>query len=282
MDYTFYDLCCGTGALTLRLLDAPRSSPFPMTGCKRAYADPILVALGAAGRRPANIVMADCGPWGNFWTVLAQERSGEQIAEYIEYVLGAAGAGVAVFDHLKTEPVPSDPVEQAAVFACLQVANGRGRAVQIKDGMWRTHGYAHLSNLAREKGFPERLRPHRVAERVRGLAAVDWPDVRVHTGDLRTLDLAPQAGDVVALDPPYRDTLGYGDRDLDRSEVLYQGRMLAARGATVGICEKESLTDDLPGWASQEVKGKMWQKRSMGKSGEWITISPSLDHFNLA
>ena len=282
MAYTFYDLCCGTGALTLRLLDAPRSSPFPMTGCKRAYADPILVALGAAGRRPANIVMADCGPWGNFWTVLAQERLGVQIAEYIEDVIGPVGEGAELFDHLKTEPVPADALGQAAVLACLQVANGRGRAVQINDGVWRTHGYGHLSNLAREKGFPERLRPHRVAERVRGLAAVDWPTVAVHTGDLRTLNLAPQEGDVVVLDPPYKDTLGYGGLDLDRPEVLYQGHMLAVRGATVGICERESLANDLPGWVSHEVKGKMWQKRSMGKGGEWITISPPLDHFIVA
>ena len=270
---TFFDLCCGTGALTLRLLD-PNAEPFPMTGCKRDYAPALLDLLGIRGQRPDRIVMVDAGPWGDFWQTVAQVGRGAEVAEYVQDVVGAAGAGAAVFEHFaKAEPVPSDPVARAAVFACLQVANARGRAVQVDGDAWVTHGYAHLSDLAREKGFGERLRPHRVAERIRTLAGIDWPPTVVHAADLRTIDLDPREGDVVAMDPPYDRTLGYGDRDLDRGEVLYQARMLAARGAVVGICEGEPLKADLPGWYAAAVAGSSWRARTMGDTTEWLTMT---------
>lgn len=269
---TFYDLCCGTGAVTLRLI-SPHAQAFPMTGCKRDFATSLLDLLGIRGQRPDKVVMADVGPWGEFWRVVAQDRRGTEVASYIADVCGAAGSGWEVFDGLKYDPVPDCPVARAAVFACLQVANARGRAVQIDGDAWVTHGYAHLSDRARQKNFPERLRPYRVAERVRCLAGLDWPPTVVHAADLRTLDLDPREGDVVAMDPPYADTLGYGDHDLDRPEVLYQGCMLAARGARVGICEGESLTPDLPGWYAARVAGGSWRKRSMGKTTEWLTMS---------
>lgn len=285
---TFFDVCCGTGAISLRLLNS-RARSLPMIGSKGAYAASVLDAIGVRGRRPDRLVMVDCGPWGCFWKAIAQERRGLDVATVVEtswsrwLQMGRASFvgvgpdsrpdGQSVYDHLSASPVSTDLVERSAAFACLQIANARGRAVQVQAGAWVTHGYAHLSKSGRAKGFSERLRLRQVADRIRALAGVDWPPTTVHASDLRLLELEPREGDFVVIDPPYDGTLGYGDLDLDRREVLYQARMLCSRGATVGICEGQQLDADLPTWHCHPVSGSNWQPRTMGNTTEWLTMS---------
>lgn len=266
---TFYDLCCGTGAITLRLL-SPFAESLPMMGRKADFATSILDLMDLRGVRPDRIVMADCGPWGEFWRVVAESQRGEAVARVIE---GFAGDGDDLFAVLSIEAPPHDSIAFAAAFACLQTANASGRAVQVSDQRWKTHGYAHLTDSARDKGFPERLRKRQVADRVRSFAGLDWPPTRVITCDLRYAQIEPEFGDVVVVDPPYKGTTGYHGLDLTRAEVAHLARVAAARGARVGICEGEpvrALTDS--GWWSSQVAGGSWRKAKSEKV-EWLTTS---------
>ena len=59
----FADLCCGAGAVTLRLIGGDAvEPPAPMMGGKRRFAPGILDMLGVRGRRPDGLLMVDAGP----------------------------------------------------------------------------------------------------------------------------------------------------------------------------------------------------------------------------
>ena len=107
----------------------------------------------------------------------------------------------------------------------------RGRPVQATGEGWRTPGYAHLSELARSKGFTEPLRPSMLAGRVRAVAAIGWPEVQAIHGDVTGIQ--PEPGRMV-LDGPYLGTTGYG-ADMTRASVLNVARRWDAVGALVGV-----------------------------------------------
>lgn len=162
--------------------------------------------------------------------------------------------------------------ESVAHWLCLQAGGALGKPVTrvSEDGTWHTHGYAHLTDSARAKGFQARLVPTAIAGRVEQLPA---PSVTVHHGDSYTLALELAEHDltgwVVYLDPPYVGCTGYG-WDCLRDQVLEMALRLRAAGAIVIISEAVGLAGELgPDWHEQEIT-------SLGTSrskSEWLTLS---------
>lgn len=269
----FADLCCGAGAVTLRLIGGDAvEPPAPMMGGKRRFAPGILDMLGVRGRRPDGLLMVDAGPWGDAWHTLLVERRAADVADALRAMAARPERdGLALFKGLREEPVPRDPVERCAAFLALQHGNAMGRPVLVADGQWLTVGYAHLSDAARARSFGERLRPQRVIHRLQRVAALDWPPVEVIHAPVEQTDLALGDGDVGYLDPPYHGTTGYGD-DLPRAALLALATRLAARGVRVGVSEGEPLP--LDGWHAVRVPDAgAWQARSFGATSEWLTMS---------
>jgi hypothetical protein len=48
---------------------------------------------------------------------------------------------------------------QVAAYLCLQAGAALSRPVVVRDGRWKTAGYGHISESARECGFVDRFRP---------------------------------------------------------------------------------------------------------------------------
>lgn len=140
-----------------------------------------------------------------------------------------------------------------ARWIALQEGNHAGKAVHVTDGRWKVHGYGHLSNSARERGFKERLRVDLVADQVEQVAALPWAPLGIVHGDVdAALALLPHdlSEAVVYLDPPYQGATRYAV-SCERERVLDLARELDGRGAFVGISEAEPLP--LPGWHSIEI-----------------------------
>lgn len=86
-------------------------------------------------------------------------------------------------------------------------------------------------------------------------------------------DLPP--GTVVYMDPPYRNTTGYGN-DLPRSEVVALARRWAEAGARVYISEAEPIAALIAdGWHEVEITSqRIGQKRTFSKQQrEFVTCS---------
>jgi len=271
----FVDLCCGSGAVTLRLIGGPAARPpAPYMGGKRRFAPAILDLLRLRGRMPDRIIMADAGPWATFWQTAIVDGRAAEIADALR-ALGRRPEkqGAALFKAIGDEPVPEDPVAFCAVFLALQHGNAMGRPVVIIDGRWRRQGYAHLSRTAREKGsFGERLRPWRIAPEVLRVASLPWPPLEVIGGPLQQAELDLGAGAGAYIDPPYKGTTGYRPAVLGRRDLRSLADRLVVAGVLVGISEGEPIP--WRGWHHADVPdGGAWQARSFGPTSEWLTTS---------
>jgi len=169
----------------------------------------------------------------------------------------------ALWTSLQDAPVPVDVAERAATWLALQQGNSQGRDVHAAGGRWKTAGYAHLSDLAREKGFTARLRVDCLADKV---DALPWLPATMLHQDVATVP-ADLVGpdDVVLLDPDYQGTSGYS-QTLPRAFVLDVAQRFAATGALVMVCEAEPLAA-LDGWHAVDLT-------AFGRSQpEWVTMS---------
>ena len=168
-----------------------------------------------------------------------------------------------------------------AAFLVLQAGNGRGRPVEMTDGAWRTAGFAHLTESAKEKGFTERLQLPILGDRVDQIGRGDWPadTACAVAGAEQVAPLALDAADglVAFFDPPYhvdgereRSRTGYG-WDLEHERVLQLAARTADARAKVLITEGGPLAKRLgPGWHSANITAH-FTGRVVGE--EWITAN---------
>ena len=174
-----------------------------------------------------------------------------------------------------------DEAATVAAFLVLQAGNGRGRPVELTDGAWRTAGFAHLTESAREKGFTERLQLPILGDRVDQIGRGDWPAevACAVAGAEQVAPLALNAADglVAFFDPPYhqdgereRSRTGYG-WDLAHERVLQLAARTADARAKVLITEGGPLAKRLgPGWHSANITAH-FTGRVVGE--EWITTN---------
>jgi len=143
--------------------------------------------------------------------------------------------------------------EAFARWIALQEGNHAGKPVDVADGAWKTHGYGHLSQSARDRGFRERLRVDLVADQVEEVAALPWgPQAVVNADVITAVELLPDdlTDCVIYLDPPYQGATRYAC-ECERDRVLDLARDLDARGAHVAISEAEPMP--LDGWHVVEI-----------------------------
>lgn len=262
------DICCGSGALTLELLSRGTvQPPAAYLGGKRAYARHIVQIMGG-WERPSSVVLCDAGPWGWWWHTVLVEQRGALVAEAVADFETRPEQAAGLHRALAAEPQRS-PVRRAAAFIALQASAARGKPVLPDGDAWRTPGYAHLTHSSRAKGFPERLRPLVIAQRVLDVVRLDWPPVTVVHADASEVQAT---GGRMVIDAPYRGTTGYG-HDLHRSQLLALAQRHADAGAMVGLCEAEPLRSALgDGWHAVEVQRDGWQKR-LADVHEWLTLN---------
>lgn len=166
-------------------------------------------------------------------------------------------------------PAPAD----VAAWLCLQAGNWQGKPVEPAEGRWRTHGFAHLSNRAREKGFRERILVEGIARDVEGLPVTDA--VVLHE-EAPALDGADLEGCVVYLDPPYVGCTRYA-ATCPRERVLELAAAYSAAGAVVAVSEAVPLADELgKGWEAVELTherrgGIGWTNKA--QKHEWLTVN---------
>ena len=261
----YIEPCLGAGAVLLALLD-PSLVPFcGYMGGKRKLARPIL--RHGFGLKPGDgareVVIAEAGPLGWVWSeLLSVERAG-RVAEALR-----AWEGLDVHSHwlaLSKAPIPSDCAQRAAATLFLQAGQALGKSLRVLGDYWKVAGFAHLSKLARAKGFRERILVEPMARRLDAIArALSRLPVRFHHGDYA--DALP-AGDLsgwdIYWDPPYQGATSYAV-DLPRARVLADAQDLRARGATVAVSEAVPLP--LRRWRHLDLT------REGGKP-EWLTCS---------
>ena len=160
-----------------------------------------------------------------------------------------------------------DPREVAR-WAQVVAAN---RLINISGETLRNTGAGGSTFASVESGFgtPADVTAQRFEDRSQTMPAHVTPDAR----PIKPADLPP--GTVVYMDPPYRNTTGYGN-DLPRSEVVALARRWAEAGARVYISEAEPIGALIAdGWHEVEITSqRIGQKRTFSKQQrEFATCS---------
>lgn len=179
---TFVDLCCGSGGV---FLEVAQRGVVPVR----------------------SIVAIDAGPWGDVWAAVGGGTFPiDMLARYASDY--RAETWQAALDDIAREP-------DLAAFVLTQAGSFGGLAVDWRGKSWgprraRKHaGPGQLPSVPQPSVVVARLRE--ICDRLVGMSGARL------TLDAQIVEGAPR-GWCVYMDPPYRNTAGYG-RDLDYMSV---------------------------------------------------------------
>ena len=181
----FYDLCCGSGAVSLELI--------------------------SHGHDPSTITMVDIGPWGDLWSLVG--RGMFDVDRLRSYLLELPSDDVQIPDFMYELRDATSPGQEGAsyVFLLLQAASFGGLAVGVReDGTWNAR------SLARRKEGDGRYafypRPNVLLRRME-MICKHAKGVRGFR--MNALTVVPEQGSVVYIDPPYSESVNEYRQHMD-------------------------------------------------------------------
>lgn len=267
--------CAGLASLSLAVVcGRPTDAPWSRPGSKTGYSRALLRLAGLTRWRPDEIVWAE--PSLDARMMLRAYPDAERLraaaALCREWGTAAGQDGQReLWARLKAEGPPGE-------YSAREVA--RVAAVQA-----RTVNQAGLREFGGSSGdfTPQliasvgtRRYPNEApAAKLDTIASGRWPPTRLYR-DVREID--PVADALLYLDPPYTGTIGYGENDLQRADVLDLCRRWSAAGSRVMLSEAVPLVDDLgAGWWAVDIgSARTGATRSGANRGcvtEWVTMN---------
>ena len=235
----FCDLCCGSGAISLAMVEA--------------------------GLPPEMLIMVDRGPWGAFWRAVG---SGEFDCGRLESVAAWLPDDPSEVKG-RLEEIASRPADGDAVyvFLLLQAGSFGGKAVGLRGGRWITHGFRSYwtprPGCNRKSPVnPMMPMPATILARMREI-------VRRCSGLLGLVadvaGFAPPEPAVAYIDPPYEGTTDYADGGLDAAAVA------RGLGCPCYVSEGRALGDCSLLLSAGRRKGGISGKRAAKASEEWLS-----------
>ena len=237
-----FDLCCGSGAVSLGLL--------------------------RAGLSPSDLVMADLGWWGEFWRQIG--AGAFDMPRFLSLLRALPSDPVAIHDAVqalaRSSPAPED---QLGVFLLMQAASFGGKPVPSDPARWPSHTFRRYwlpteTSSRRSPVNPMMPMPATLEARVLKLVAEVVGVVGIR-GDVRGLCIPP--GSVVYVDPPYEGLTGYGAS----FDVVTFARQVAASGSVVLVSEAKALGEEAILMSEGRAKGGVSGVRR-SPNPEWLTI----------
>jgi len=180
----FYDLCCGSGSISIELVNR--------------------------GHDIQKITMLDKSPWGLFWEMIGNDTFNlNKFTSYCNNVPKDKSQIKSYMQKLFNEPVNNDAVY---IFLLLQSSTFGGAAVWIEDGHWKKSGGFRnywtptaISNR-RHPVNPMMPLPNTLLERVKTICH-KMKGIKGIYADIN--EIHPSTG-IIYIDPPYNNTAFYG------------------------------------------------------------------------
>ena len=244
-DTRFYDLCCGSGAVSIELVNR--------------------------GVHQSRIVMLDISSWGTFWSAVG---TGAFNMEVFEQYLADLPEDKRDFKRymslLSSAPIGK---HEAELYPVLQACSFGGKQIWRDGYRWanacfRDYWEPTATSVRRSPANPMQPSPtelHRRIERlVQGMKGVvclkkDIRDAAVHI---------VQGDSVVYIDPPYEGTTGYA-YEFDVASLVHDLRL---RGdIPIFVSEGAPLNNDAELLKVSGAKGGISGARK-GRHEEWLSV----------
>lgn len=244
-DTQFYDLCCGSGAIALELVNR--------------------------GVRPENIWMLDISSWGAFWSAISLGQFDiELFCRLISDIPDDKGHIQAHVERLSKQVIGANeaeiyPILQAASFGGKQILrNGKGWSNTSFRNYWQpTATSVRRSPVNPIQPMAKELqrRVLRVNQAMRG--------VNVLHADINVIfNHKIQSNSIVYVDPPYENSTGYAfDFDLN----LFIDRFRQHFKAPLIVSEGRALNDSALQLRLNGARGGITGSRKR-KREEWLSF----------
>jgi len=235
----FYDLCCGSGAVSMELVNR--------------------------GHDVHKITMLDKSPWGMFWHMIGNGSFDlEKFKWHIQQLPKDLSLVKGHLKNLSRNPAAHD--DAVYVFLLLQAGSFGGKAIWIADGKWKTHGFRSYwmptatSNRKHPVNpmmpLPDTLleRVEIVSQRMRGVNGIH--------ADIN--QICPNSDGVTYIDPPYNGTTFYGYT----FDVVAYAKNVRNK---CYVSEGKPLSDVAHLISSGRKKGGISGERKVSPNEEWLS-----------
>ncbi len=240
----FYDVCCGSGAYTVELLNR--------------------------GIAPENITMIDISSWGVFWKAVC---SGTFSVTKFSKMLDDIPADKNKIKQYMTELAKREIGDnECYLYPILQSCSFGGKQIWREGDSWKNAFFRNYweptpTSKRQSPANPMQPSPRTLLSRITALtdACQGITCLNTDVSELFHLDVPKNA--VIYVDPPYQDTTGYA-YNFDLNEFIERCR--SAIKSPVFISEKTALTPNAWRLSFGGPKGGITGNKS-GKHEEWLS-----------
>lgn len=244
----FYDLCCGTGSISLELM--------------------------SRGVKPENIIMLDKSSWGLFWNKIG--RGEYSIDKFNNYINSIPKDKHKIQSFLKELSKENPDIDEEYKYILLQAGAFGGKQIWKENGVWnntsfRSYWQPTATSKRRSPVNPMMPMPETIKERMsiivdkcKGLTCLymDIWDFLEYIKFRNTEDC------IFYLDPPYKNTTQYGF-NFDWEEWISE--LFDETLAPIYVSECEQYSDTAYRLNFKGAKGGISGERK-NKNEEWLNV----------
>lgn len=246
-DIKFYDLCCGSGAVTVELLNR--------------------------GVPPENITMCDKSSWGVFWKSIGEGIF--DLNKFYKYSKAVPRDKSLIQAHIKELSKTNADVDEEYKYILLQASSFGGKQICKKDGKWQSPSFRNFwqpTETSNRRSVVNPMMPmiDELEKRVKILAD-NCKGLTCHHKDIyEMLDIIEndKSDKVIYIDPPYTNTSGYAF-SFDYSDFL--SKLFDVTVAHIFVSEKEKISDEAIQLNFSGAKGGINGNRK-NKNEEWLNV----------
>ena len=246
-DTKFYDLCCGSGAVTVELLNR--------------------------GVPPENITMCDKSSWGVFWKFIGEGIF--DLNKFYKYSKAVPRDKSLIQAHIKELSKTNADVDEEYKYILLQASSFGGKQICKKDGKWQSPSFRNFWQPTETSNRRSAVNPmmpmiDELEKRVKILVD-NCKGLTCHHKDIyEMLDIIEndKSDKVIYIDPPYTNTSGYAF-SFDYSDFL--SKLFDVTVAHIFVSEKEKISDEAIQLNFSGAKGGINGNRK-NKNEEWLNV----------
>ena len=246
-DTKFYDLCCGSGAVTVELLNR--------------------------GVPPENITMCDKSSWGVFWKSIGEGIF--DLNKFYKYSKAVPRDKSLIQAHIKELSKTNADVDEEYKYILLQASSFGGKQICKKDGKWQSPSFRNFwqpTETSNRRSVVNPMMPmiEELEKRVKILADNCKGLTCYHKDIYEMLDIIKndKSDKVIYIDPPYTNTSGYAF-SFDYSDFL--SKLFDVTVAHIFVSEKEKISDEAIQLNFSGAKGGINGNRK-NKNEEWLNV----------
>ena len=186
-DTKFYDLCCGSGAITLELINR--------------------------GIHPSNITMVDRGVYGTFWNSVANDEFDMNIFKQEIDKLPSVDKIQSYLQRLSNLSVNKDLLEYH--YLLLQSGSFGSKQIWVENDKWKNNSFRSYwtpteTSNRRSPVNPMMPMPNTLFDRVKNIVDYMAGSINAINLDISKIEWHFDKNSIVYIDPPYKNTTGYG------------------------------------------------------------------------